>query len=40
VRDYAHIWPLVEHETNRIKASKAPLVIDVEPISAQEAVAV
>ena len=32
VRECAHIWPLIEHEQQKIKAQHAPLVIDVEPI--------
>jgi glycosyltransferase involved in cell wall biosynthesis/SAM-dependent methyltransferase len=39
VRDYTHVWPLIEHEQQKEQAKRAPIVLDVEPVSQPEGVA-
>jgi glycosyltransferase involved in cell wall biosynthesis/SAM-dependent methyltransferase len=38
VREYDHLWPLIAHEEQKIKAQRTPVVIDVTPIETREAV--
>ena len=39
VRRREHMWPLVEHEQQRIRQQDAPLMVDVEPIEQPQGVA-